>query len=128
METQPKLICKAEKTHLPTSFPVYYFGTPHAKVYVVYAISWGGTQVIITAILEEFSYNYEEEKLFERNRPKLFPNTAFNGNEKMKEIHTSNFYKDKLTEIMATSFLNESLSSELPVSKLTHSKAPKGKE
>ena len=126
METQPKFICKADKTHLSTDFPVYYFGTQHAKVYVVYSILWGGTHILIAAILEEFSYNYENEKLFERNRPVLIPEGVLNGNEKMKEIHTTNFDKDKLTEIVAKSFLNEALSPKLLIDKLTDSKASKG--
>ncbi len=124
MKTQPKLICKAEKTHLPTDFPVYYFGTQHAKVYAVYSILWGGAHVLVAAILEEFSYNYVEERLFERNRPVLIPEGVLNGNEKMNEIHTSNFGKDRLTEIMAKSFLNEAMSSKPPVDKLTRPNPP----
>jgi hypothetical protein len=114
METQPKLICIAEKTHLPSAFPVYYFGTPRTKVYVVYSRSDGEKHILTAAILEEFSYNYEEERLFNRNRPVLLPEGVFNGNEKMKEIRTSNFDKDKLTEIVAKSFLNEILSTKQP--------------
>ena len=125
MDTQLKLICKAEKTHLPTTFPVYYFGTPHSKVYVVYSMFRWKTQIITAAVLEEFSYNYEEERLFYRNRPILIPEGILNGNEKMKEIQTSNFGKNRLTEIMAKSFLNKLLSSTLPVDKSTHSSAPK---
>ncbi|MBN2213754.1 MAG: hypothetical protein JW723_05870 [Bacteroidales bacterium] len=127
MDTQPKLIHKSERTHLTSNFPVYYFGTSHAKVYAVYSISWGGTYILIAAMLEEFSYNYEEEKLFNKNRPVLIPQSVLNGNEKMKEIHTSNFDKDRLTEIVAKSFLNEALGTQLPVGKTTGSKVPKTK-
>ena len=128
METQPKLICKAEKTHLPTDFPVYYFGTPRAKVYAVYSILQGKTRIITAAKLEEFSFNYKEERLFEKNRPKLLPETAFNGNERMNIIQTSNFDSSRLTEIMAKSFLNESLSLKSPTDKLTSLKTSKSKE
>jgi hypothetical protein len=109
---------------LPTTFPVYYFGTKHAKVYVVYAISWGGSYVLVAGILEEFSYNYEEESLFYRNRPVLIPKAMLDGNEKMKEIQTSGYDKDKLTEIVAKSFLNESIISTQPISKSTGSPNP----
>ncbi len=126
METQPKLICKAEETHLSTDFPVYYFGTPHAKVYAVYSMAWGGTYILIAAILEEFSYNYKEEKLFNRNRPVLIPESVLNGDENMKEIHTTNFDKDRLTEIVARSFLNEALSLKPSANKLTRPKSPEG--
>lgn len=122
METQPKLICKTEKTHLTTDFPVYYFGTPHAKVYAVYSISWGGTRILVAAILEEFSYHFREEKLYNRNRPVLLPEAALNGDERMKEIHTSNYDKDRLTEIVARSFLNEALGTKLSADKLTRSR------
>lgn len=118
MDTQLKLICKADKTHLSTDFPVYYFGTLHAKVYAVYAMPWGGIHVLIAAILEEFSYDYREERLFERKKPTLFPEIALNGNEKMKEIHTANFDKDGLTEIVAKSFLNDALSLKTKEDKL----------
>ena len=29
---KPKLICKVEKTHLPTAFPVDYYGMPDGNV------------------------------------------------------------------------------------------------
>ncbi len=127
MNTQPKLICKTEKTNLSTTFPVYYFGVKNAKVYVVYSILWGGTNVLVAAKLEEFSYNYRDEKLFNKNWPVLIPEAVFNGNEKMTEIRTARFEKDKLPEILAKSFLHESLDSTLPADKLTNPDTQEGR-
>jgi hypothetical protein len=127
MDTQPKLICKAEKTNLSTTFPAYYFGAKNAKVYVVYSILWGGTNVLVAAKLEEFSFNYGDEKLFNKNRPVLIPEAVLNGNEKMTEIRTARFDKDKLPEIVAKSFLHESLDSTLSADKLAHPDTPEGK-
>jgi hypothetical protein len=128
MDTQPKLIYRAERTHLLTSFPVYYFGTSNAKVYVVYLKLYGNANILTVAILDEFSYNYKEERLFYRHRPVLIPESILNGKEGMKDIMATNFSRDRLTEIIAKSFLNEALSSKQPINKLGYPGASEDKE
>lgn len=90
---KPKFICKVEKTHLPTAFPVYYFGMPDDRVYLIYSRLYdtpgGETRIeYVFAVLEEYSYNYETGTLVDRSDLSSFqPESVFSGyNQKMVEI------------------------------------------
>lgn len=68
MEIFAKLIHKSFVSYLPTNFPVQFYGLPDGKVYIIYARFYeikfqrSGLEFIL-AEHQEFSYNYEEEKL-----------------------------------------------------------------
>ena len=65
---KPKLIHKTHTTYLPTPFPVHYYGMPNGKIYLVfsrfYEGGYGKTGLeFIFAVHQEFSYDYENDKL-----------------------------------------------------------------
>jgi hypothetical protein len=68
MEIFAKLIHKSFVSYLPTKFPVQFYGLPDGKVYIIYARFYeikfqrSGLEFIL-AEHQEFSYQYEEEKL-----------------------------------------------------------------
>jgi hypothetical protein len=68
MEIFAKLIHKSFVTYLPTNFPVQFYGLPDGKVYIIYARFYeikfqrSGLEFVL-AEHQEFSYNYEEDKL-----------------------------------------------------------------
>ena len=58
------------QTHLPTDYPVHYYGSPDCKVYLIYTLPYKTPLGIyrhefIIARHEEFSYNYKEQKLID---------------------------------------------------------------
>jgi hypothetical protein len=67
MVIEAKLIFKATRTHLPTAFPVYYYGTSNNKVYLIYSklyhnidqdkIEW------VIAYLNDLFFDFEDENL-----------------------------------------------------------------
>ena len=68
MIPRAKLIHKTHTTYLRTPFPVHYYGMPNGKIYLVfsrfYEGGYGKTGLeFIFAIHEEFSYDYEKDKL-----------------------------------------------------------------
>ena len=68
MEIFAKLIHKSFVTYLPTNFPVQFYGLPDGKVYIIYARFYeikfqrSGLEFVL-AEHQEYSYNYEEDKL-----------------------------------------------------------------
>ncbi len=63
-----RLIYKTHTTYLSTPFPVHYYGMPNGKIYLVfsrfYKIGYetNGLEFVF-AVHQEFSYDYEHEKL-----------------------------------------------------------------
>lgn len=96
------LIFKSVNTHLPTIYPALYYGAPDNRVYVIYALIYETPMiesglVFVIARLEEFLYNYKEEKLIdfkpcERLMP-LLNHIVEKPNQKMKIIETSKVVK-----------------------------------
>ena len=69
MKTYAKLIHKSSLTYLPTNLPVYFFGMPDGKVYLIYArfyqINYDNSSLeYVIATHKDFSYDYENERLF----------------------------------------------------------------
>ena len=64
MQVQVKLIYKTFTTHLPTVFPVQYFGSSDGRVYLIYARFYekgfdsSGLEFVL-AKHKEFCYDYE---------------------------------------------------------------------
>lgn len=72
MQPLAKLIYKTFTTHLPTVFPVQYFGLPDGKVYLIYARFYekgfenSGLEFVL-AKHKEFQYDYQDEKVMLKN-------------------------------------------------------------
>lgn len=68
MQPIAKLIYKTYTTHLPTVFPVHYFGLPDGRVYLIYGRFYekgfheSGLEFVL-AKHKEFYFEYESEKL-----------------------------------------------------------------
>ena len=71
MESFAKLIHKTHTTYLPTKFPAQFYGLPDGKVYVIYPRFYeikfqrSGLEFVL-AEHKEFSYDYNDGKLFNR--------------------------------------------------------------
>ena len=68
MKPKAKLIHKTYMSYMPTAFPAYYYGMPNGKVYIIfsrfYDIKFGDSGLeFIFAVHNEFSYDYEKEKI-----------------------------------------------------------------
>jgi hypothetical protein len=130
MEKEVKLICKVNKSNLPTAFPVYYFVAPNNKIYLIYSQMWGesGFQYTIAILKDKkLSYNYEKEKLskYENNgwREFFFPELAFHGHKQpMKIIETERLDKTNLTDVTAKAYIDKLINK-----KMISTKPPKGK-
>ncbi len=64
MEAKARLLCKSYLTHFQTFIPVYFYGTPGAKVYCVYAHFSKYEKSVTTLDViflqhEDYSYNYK---------------------------------------------------------------------
>lgn len=68
MKRDARLICKSNMTYLPTILPVYFYGMPDDKIYLIYSRFYdvnfdkAGMEFVI-AVHEEFSYDYESGKI-----------------------------------------------------------------
>lgn len=76
---QAKLIYKAEETSLPNRIPACYFGMPDNRIYVVWSKRYnrpngGYAFKIVIEILEDYKFDYKEEKLYQlfSNKPDLY--------------------------------------------------------
>jgi len=73
MQLLAKLIHKTFTTHLPTVFPVHYFGLPDGKVYLIYArfyergFDHSGLEFVLAKHVE-FYYDYQSEKVFRNSK------------------------------------------------------------
>ncbi|MBN2635870.1 MAG: hypothetical protein JXR61_06345 [Prolixibacteraceae bacterium] len=87
MQPIAKLIYKTHTTHLPTVFPVHYFGLPNGRVYLIYGRFYekgfdkSGLEFVL-AKHKEFYYEYESEKL-----------KAFNSADNNKSIYVEEIDK-----------------------------------
>ena len=109
------LIYKCANTYLPTIHPALYFGAPDKKVYVIYALTYetpmieSGLEFVI-ARLEEFMYDYKENRLIdlisdEKQMP-LLNHIIEKPNQKMKIIEISRVVKSFMeAEILLNKFI-----------------------
>ena len=64
MESSYRLLYKSGNTHLQTSLPVYFYGLPDGRIYLIYArfyeinFSKSGLEFVF-ATLEDYSYDHE---------------------------------------------------------------------
>ena len=94
-----KLILDAKNPNLPTIYPALYFGSPDGKVYAIYQRHYvaplGISEIeFVIDISEEFSYDYEKEKLIDptlqNDRTPFIDNTAVDKpNHKLKPFKSS---------------------------------------
>lgn len=69
MEPLGKLIYKTQLSNLPTSLPVYFYGLPDGKVYLIYSrfyeVNFSRTDLeFVIAVHKEFTFDFENEELF----------------------------------------------------------------
>ncbi|MBK6282192.1 MAG: hypothetical protein IPF54_05570 [Draconibacterium sp.] len=69
MEPLGKLIYKTQSSNLPTSLPVYFYGLPDGKVYLIYSrfyeVNFSKTDLeFVLAVHKEFTFDFENEKLY----------------------------------------------------------------
>ncbi len=69
MEPIGKLIYKTQASNLPTSLPVYFYGLPDGKVYLIYSrfyeVNFSNTDLeFVLAVHKEYTYNFEKEELY----------------------------------------------------------------
>jgi hypothetical protein len=68
MKVEAQLICKSNMTYLPSSLPVYFYGMPDDKIYLLYSRFYdinfhkAGMEFVF-AVHEEFSYDYNFGKI-----------------------------------------------------------------
>jgi hypothetical protein len=68
MKRKPVLICKSNMTYLPTSLPVYFYGMPDDRIYLIYSRFYdinfykSGMEFVI-AHHEDFSFDYESGQI-----------------------------------------------------------------
>lgn len=68
MEPLGKLIYKTQSSNLPTSLPVYFYGLPDGKVYLIYSrfyeVNFNKTDLeFVLAVHKEFTFDFEKEEL-----------------------------------------------------------------
>lgn len=69
MEPLGKLIYKTQSSNLPTSLPVYFYGLPDGKVYLIYSrfyeVNFSKTDLeFVIAVHKEFTFDFENEELY----------------------------------------------------------------
>lgn len=68
MDSNYRFVYKSNYTHLQTSLPVYFYGLPDGRIYLIYArfyeinFSKSGLEFVF-ATLEDYSYNYESGQI-----------------------------------------------------------------
>lgn len=116
MQSNPKLIYKSIRSCIPTSFPAFFYGMPDNHVYVVFSNpyktpSGRDRNEYVVALLEEFSYDFKEELLFERRHGELKPlfleSFVDKYNPKLKIVKKSKKVKNIFTsDLLVETFLN----------------------
>lgn len=116
MQKNPKLIYKSIESNRPTAFPAFFYGMPDTHVYVVYlkpcrSFSEGVRKEYVVALLEEFTFDYEEGLLIENSkdgkRPLFLNSFVDRYDPKLKIIKTIKCNKDIFnSDLLVESFLN----------------------
>lgn len=114
MQNSPKLIYKSLKTNHPTEFPAFFYGMPDNHVYVIYSRPYNTPKgrlhhEYIIALLEDFSYDYDEEILIQivkgEKKPLFLESFVDKYNQKMKVIKTFRKAEDIFSSVLLTEFL-----------------------
>ncbi|WP_372946986.1 hypothetical protein [Mariniphaga sp.] len=76
MEMFVKLIHQSSMTYLPSKTPVQFYGLPDGKVYLIYTrfyeVKYDRTYLeYVFAEHNEFSYDFENDKLIPHDKPKV---------------------------------------------------------
>lgn len=97
MEPVARLVHKTYTTFLPTAFPAHYYGMPDGKIYLIFsrfynaAYGQAGLEFVF-AEHREFSYDYENNKIFQREKEKqllpVFAETIDKPHPKLKILDT----------------------------------------
>lgn len=72
MELSYRLLHKSNNTQLQTSQPVYFYGLPDERIYIIYArfyeisFSKSGLEFVF-AILEDYNYDFDSGKIMDAN-------------------------------------------------------------
>lgn len=82
MEPIGKLIYKTQVSNLPTSLPVYFYGLPDGKVYLIYsrfyAVNFSNSDLeFVLAVHKEFNFDYEKEELYSVVLNDIIPPTFY---------------------------------------------------
>lgn len=75
MKSDVRFLFKSHLTQIETKLPVYYFGLPNGKLYLIYArfyeVKFDKSDLeFVMAIRKEFSYNVEDGSLYINNSGK----------------------------------------------------------
>ncbi|WP_340110963.1 hypothetical protein [Maribellus mangrovi] len=97
MKPRAKLLHKTCTTYLPSASPAHFYGMPDGNIYLIFsrfynvAFDRSGLEFIF-ARHTEFSYDYENDKIFSRDRAKkmlpVFAETIDKPNPKIKIVET----------------------------------------
>ena len=72
MKSNCQMIHKSYMTYLPTSLPVYFYGMPDGKVYLLYARLnennlYNSELEFVVAVHEDFTYDFAKQKIYLNN-------------------------------------------------------------
>lgn len=76
MESSYRLLHKSNNTHLQTSLPVYFYGLPDGKIYLIYArfyeinFNKSGLEFVF-AKLEDYHHDFESGQIADANYQKI---------------------------------------------------------
>jgi hypothetical protein len=113
MESNYRLLHKSDNTHLQTSLPVYFYGLPDSKIYLIYArfyeinFNKSGLEFVF-AVLDDFYYDFELGQVITKDFKEINL-SSFSGEVEKKEpqIRILKSYRNIKSFGEARQFLNK---------------------